>query len=65
MNILHIVKAREAITDKHGTKKPQNNIADDVGCPVCTSGTLSYRISAYNGHISAKCSTQNCVSWVE
>ena len=60
-----ITMARKAITDKEGTKKPLINIQDSIQCPVCSEGQLHYRISSYNGHIHAQCSTDKCVSWME
>lgn len=42
----------------------------DVGgyidpCPVCGTGRLGYRISRYNSHIAARCSTPTCVTFRE
>ncbi|QHH99207.1 hypothetical protein [Acinetobacter dispersus] len=65
MNFEHIVIAREAITDKHGAQKPTQNIQDSIDCPICKTGELNYRISSYNGHIHAKCTTDECVCWME
>ena len=33
-------------------------------CPICHVGTLFYERSS-NGHIHARCSTDNCVAWME
>ena len=65
MNFQNIAVARQAITDKHGTSKPQLTFGAEMACPICNSGTLSYQISAVNGHIAAKCETANCVQWME
>lgn len=65
MNFENIVLARKAITDKHGTVKPQLAIQSVMACPICTNGQMSYRISPHNGHIHAQCSTPNCVRWME
>jgi hypothetical protein len=65
MNFDHINIARKAITDIHGTEKPECNVAGDIQCPVCTTGKLHYRISNYNGHIHAQCDTKGCVRWME
>lgn len=75
--IAHITVARAAILKEAGLKSsPQASRCGDevpppiVGfmlCPICKAGPacLGYRISNYNGHIHAKCSTDGCVSWME
>jgi len=65
MDFQNIIKARQAITDKHGTQKPQLTFGAEMDCLICNSGTLSYQISAVNGHIAAKCETANCVQCME
>ena len=35
-----------------------------VPCPIC-AGNLHWQISAYNGHMSGRCETLDCVSWME
>lgn len=59
------IKARKAITDKHGKRKPKAAITDKMLCPVCSIGELRYAISSHNGHIHGHCNTENCVSWME
>lgn len=46
---------------------PENFISGDgiMTCPVCHVGKLRYSRAAYNGHIHAKCSTPDCVDWME
>ncbi len=36
-------------------------------CPICKAGPkcLGYRISTYNGHVHAHCTTDGCVQWME
>lgn len=34
-------------------------------CPVCTGGMIDYKVSSYNGHIWAACSTKGCVAWIQ
>ena len=42
------------------------NVSGTIPCPVCGTGTVSYsRAGLYNGHITAKCDTFGCVSWIE
>lgn len=65
MNFQAIAIARQAITDKHGTQKPQLTFGGEMPCPICNAGKLSYQISAVNGHIAAKCENENCVQWME
>lgn len=36
-----------------------------VPCPVCKSGALHYSVSGYNGHIHGRCSTKDCLSWMQ
>lgn len=36
-----------------------------VDCPVCKMGKLSLSQAAYNGHVWGKCSTPDCVSWMQ
>lgn len=61
----NILKARKAITDKHGTEKPEEFTTGEVPCPVCEEGQLHYRISGLNGHIHASCTKDGCVNWME
>jgi hypothetical protein len=56
-----MMKARTAIIDHCGNRK---SVAGSITCPVCGSGTLNYT-RAFNGHVHAKCSTENCVAWME
>jgi uncharacterized protein YbaR (Trm112 family) len=44
--------------------KPTQDRHEVVECPVC-KGKLHLSQSAYNGHVSGKCETANCVSWIE
>jgi hypothetical protein len=38
---------------------------DSLPCPVCGTGTLHYSVASYNGHLWGKCSTVDCVSWMQ
>ncbi|MRR49334.1 MAG: hypothetical protein EG825_00205 [Rhodocyclaceae bacterium] len=44
--------------------KPEQDRNEVVECPLC-KGRLHLHQSAYNGHVSGKCETEGCVSWVE
>ena len=37
----------------------------EMPCPMCSSGTLQYVVSDYNGHMHAQCTTANCLNWME
>ena len=37
----------------------------ELPCPICKAGMLMYSVAASNGHMHAKCSTPDCVSWME
>lgn len=34
-------------------------------CPNCKDGVLKYSRAGYNGHVHAKCSTEDCAAWME
>ena len=36
-----------------------------IPCPACGKGTVHYSVSSYNRHIWAKCTTPECVSFME
>jgi hypothetical protein len=36
-----------------------------IECPVCKTGTLGFSVASYNGHIWGKCSTKDCVAWMQ
>lgn len=44
-------------------KKPYGK-QEIIECPVC-KGRLHLTQSSYNGHVHAKCDTENCVSFME
>lgn len=41
------------------------NAAGWQKCHVCIKGTIEWRLSAYNNHIAMRCSTQDCVAFME
>ena len=58
------VKARAAIL-AHCDGGKEGTIGT-IDFPACGGkNTLEFRQSGYNGHISAKCQTEDCVHWVE
>ena len=34
-------------------------------CPICSTGELRYSMAPGNNHIHARCSTADCVAWME
>lgn len=50
--------------NKRGFKKG-NGGRGTVPCPACSGGELMYSVASYNGHIHGKCSTPNCVWWMQ
>lgn len=61
-----IGKARRAIVDHLGGpwKKGAPGATGQLECPVC-GGQLAFSRSGYNGHVHARCSTEDCVAWME
>lgn len=57
-------KAAKADAKVKGFRKGHAG-AGELPCPVCDGGTLRYTVAAYNGHMHGRCSTANCVSWME
>lgn len=45
--------------------RPRKDVSDQMPCPICITGTLAYSVSGYNGHIHARCSTPNCVAFIQ
>lgn len=45
-------------------KKPPIGKTEVVRCPVC-GGQLQLQQSAFNGHVWGRCSTADCVNWME
>lgn len=53
---------REAIVAK---EKGRRAVQGQMPCPVCPSGTVRYTIAGVNGHVWARCSTEDCVRFME
>jgi hypothetical protein len=62
-----MVKARKIIIEDITARKSlYRDIKGEVKCPICEEGQIVYTYAgAYNKHISAKCSTTDCVNWIE
>ena len=37
----------------------------EVDCLKCGTGTITYAVSSYNGHMHGSCSTPKCLAWME
>jgi hypothetical protein len=59
--------ARMAIVEHLGGtwKRGSPGVSGSIACPVCKAGTLRFSRAAVNGHIHARCSTADCVAWME
>lgn len=55
--------AHEDATAK-GFKRGNGGVGK-IACPVCKTGDLHYSVAGYNGHMHGRCSTKNCVSWMQ
>lgn len=59
ISVLKEAKARITLTA--GGAKPTSGICK---CPACTNGSLRFSVAS-NGHVAAKCSTEDCLCWIE
>jgi len=41
------------------------SLVDVVSCPICETGQLTISMQAKNRHTHGRCTTINCVRWVE
>lgn len=37
----------------------------EIDCPVCKTGRVHYSVAECNGHVWARCSTKDCVAFME
>lgn len=58
------IRAASDDAKKHGFKMG-NAGRGVVPCPVCKAGELHYTVAAYNGHMHGRCTTPDCVSWMQ
>lgn len=56
--------AAKADAEARGLRKGTGGTGE-MPCPCCKDGLLRYSVASYNGHMHAKCSTEDCVSWME
>lgn len=68
-----IVVMNRGITARHAAKDDAKAKGYGKGhggygslpCPCCDGGTLKYSVASSNGHMHGKCSTAECVGWME
>jgi len=56
---------RKAIEDYCTENKLPRGTNGNIPCPICKIGIVRFSRAAYNGHIEAQCTTNDCVQWVE
>jgi hypothetical protein len=59
--------ARQAIIEHIGAEHLKEDAHGVINCPVCkTTDSLKFTYAgSYNGHVWAKCITENCVEFIE
>lgn len=50
---------------KRRTKAAKQNLSGSTACPVCETGTVQFRCDIYNLHVAMRCSTIDCICWME
>jgi hypothetical protein len=58
-------KVREWRDANKWDRKNPKSATGKVPCEVCGKGEIHLSMSAYNGHVHGKCTTDDCVSWME
>ena len=58
------INAAKSDAKSRGLKRG-NGGRGEVKCPACPDGTLRYTVAGVNGHMHAKCTTEDCASWME
>ena len=65
--MMRIIVVRDAIVDDIAAHDATgSDCAGVIDCPACAEGRVAYTYAGTaNGHVSARCSTQGCVQWME
>jgi len=66
MDIEDMITAIKLIRENEGLakgEKPSESRSGVIECPVC-SADLCYIIASINGHITGKCSSDDCLGWM-
>lgn len=59
-------RARAAVEADAGPWRRGRGAQGEVDCPVCgTPLALRYARSGHNGHVTAACTTPDCIAWME
>lgn len=37
----------------------------EIACPSCGTGRLAYSVAGSNGYTMARCSSANCLKWIQ
>ena len=61
----HVKKLNVACAAITKDAKGRRGISGKLPCPVCTTGTLHYSIAGCNGHVHAKCTTPDCIAFMQ
>lgn len=54
-----------AVVKDFRTRNKGKSAQEVVDCPACGTGKLHLSISSYNGHVWGRCTTENCLAWME
>jgi hypothetical protein len=67
MNVKDTIRAVTATHEDAKAKglKQGHGGRGELPCPVCKVGTIGYSVASVNGHIWGRCSTKDCVAWME
>jgi len=61
-----VVKSYVAVIAYYKKNKRRRSTKGEIPCPICQVGILQFgRPAYYNEHIHARCTTPNCVQWVQ
>lgn len=58
-------KQSQSIYDEDDGPRNYFSGQGEITCPACSTGRLRYSRAGYDCHVHARCSTENCVAWIE
>jgi len=61
---LEVIATVHEHAKQQGLRKGKGGVSS-VSCPKCKTGTIDYSVASFNGHIWGKCTTKDCVRWIE
>lgn len=61
------VKMNPCCESEYDEDGPKNFVSGSgkMECPICKTGTRVYSRAAYNGHVHTKCTTTDCVAFMQ